>query len=249
MVAIWLQVCPWPRAAATASASSAWLAAVARTAAPMRRRYVASLFSAAMAAPVRSGAPPWRAPCRPSADRGPPRPAPAGRSPRPSAVARRHRRRRRQRRGRRAALRRGEDDRRLAARQPSADAPGARAGGRRATALGRGDLPAGAGRGGPRSAEGRQGARQGGAPDLTGAAIAAENSDATYLRRIGAAVRATAASQAELADAVAAARGHGHTWSQIATMLGTSRPAAQERYDEPAKRPLTFRGSSPTTLS
>jgi len=40
MVAIWLQVCPWPRAAATASASSAWLAAVARTAAPMRRRYV-----------------------------------------------------------------------------------------------------------------------------------------------------------------------------------------------------------------
>jgi len=38
VVAIWAQVCPWSRAAATASASSAWLAAVARTAAPMCRR-------------------------------------------------------------------------------------------------------------------------------------------------------------------------------------------------------------------
>jgi len=36
---------------------------------------------------------------------------------------------------------------------------------------------------------------------------------------------------------VAAAREHGHTWTQIATMLGTSRQAAQERYGEPAKRP------------
>jgi hypothetical protein len=72
---------------------------------------------------------------------------------------------------------------------------------------------------------------------LDPAAITAPDSDATYLRHIGAAVRATAASQAELADAVAAARDHGHTWAQIATMLGTSRQAAQERYGEPAKRP------------
>jgi hypothetical protein len=43
--------------------------------------------------------------------------------------------------------------------------------------------------------------------------------------------------QAELADAVAEARVHGHTWTQIATMLGTSRQAAQERYGEPAERP------------
>lgn len=54
---------------------------------------------------------------------------------------------------------------------------------------------------------------------------------------LGATVRAAAISQAELADAVAAAREHGHTWTQFATMLGTSRQAAQERYGEPAKRP------------
>jgi hypothetical protein len=39
------------------------------------------------------------------------------------------------------------------------------------------------------------------------------------------------------AGSVAAARDHGHTWTQIATMLGTSRQAAQERYGEPANRP------------
>ena len=39
------------------------------------------------------------------------------------------------------------------------------------------------------------------------------------------------------ADAVAEARLHGHAWTQIAAMLGTSRQAAQERYGEPAERP------------
>jgi transcriptional regulator len=36
---------------------------------------------------------------------------------------------------------------------------------------------------------------------------------------------------------VANAREHGHTWTQIAAMLGTTRQAAQERYREPAERP------------
>ncbi len=72
---------------------------------------------------------------------------------------------------------------------------------------------------------------------LDPAAIASPDADASHLRRIGAAVRAAATSQVELADAVAAARQHGHTWTQVATMLGTSRQAAQERYGEPAERP------------
>jgi len=57
------------------------------------------------------------------------------------------------------------------------------------------------------------------------------------LRRIGDAVCAVARSQVELADAVSEARGHGHTRTQIAAMLGTSRQAAQERYGELAERP------------
>lgn len=68
-------------------------------------------------------------------------------------------------------------------------------------------------------------------------AIASPDADASRLRRIGAAVRAAANSQVELADAVADAREHGHTWTQIAAMVGTSRQAAQERYGEPAVRP------------
>lgn len=72
---------------------------------------------------------------------------------------------------------------------------------------------------------------------LDPSAIATPDADASYLRRIGAAVSATASSQAELAASVAAAREHGHTWTQIATMLGTSRQAARERYGEPANRP------------
>ena len=72
---------------------------------------------------------------------------------------------------------------------------------------------------------------------LDPAALASPQADASRLRRIGAAVSAVAADQAELAASVAAAREHGHTWTQIATMLGTSRQAAQERYGEPANHP------------
>jgi len=72
---------------------------------------------------------------------------------------------------------------------------------------------------------------------LDPAAIALPDSDASRLRRIGAAVRAAATSQVELTDAVAEARKHGHTWTQIAAMLGTTRQSAQERYGEPAERP------------
>lgn len=72
---------------------------------------------------------------------------------------------------------------------------------------------------------------------LDPAAIASPDADASHLRRIGAAVGSAAASQTELAEAVAAAREHGHTWTQIATMLGTSRQAARERYGEPVNRP------------
>ncbi len=71
---------------------------------------------------------------------------------------------------------------------------------------------------------------------LDPAAIASPDTDASRLRRIADAVRAVATSQLELADAVAAARTHGHTWTQIATMLGTSRQAAQERYGELPER-------------
>lgn len=72
---------------------------------------------------------------------------------------------------------------------------------------------------------------------LNAADLASPDADASRLRRIGAAVRATATNQAELAEAVADARRQGHTWTQIATMLGTSRQAAHERYGEPATRP------------
>lgn len=60
--------------------------------------------------------------------------------------------------------------------------------------------------------------------------------DATHLRRISTAVAAVAASQSELAASVGAARDHGHTWTQIAALLGTSRQAAQERYGGPPAR-------------
>lgn len=80
---------------------------------------------------------------------------------------------------------------------------------------------------------------------LDPAAIASPGADASRLRRIGDAVRAVAKGQVELADAVAEARVHGHTWTQIAAMLGTSRQAAQERYGELAERP----SMSPPTLT
>lgn len=72
---------------------------------------------------------------------------------------------------------------------------------------------------------------------LDPAAVASPEADASRLRRIADAVRAVAQSQVELADAVAKARVQGHTWTQIAAMLGTSRQAAQERYGARAERP------------
>lgn len=72
---------------------------------------------------------------------------------------------------------------------------------------------------------------------LDPAAVAAPDADASRLRRIADAVRAAADIQVELADAVTAARVHGHSWNQIATMLGTSRQAAQERYGELVEHP------------
>ncbi len=63
------------------------------------------------------------------------------------------------------------------------------------------------------------------------------DTDASRLRRVGDAVRNVARSHVELADAVAEAREHGYTWTQIAAILGTSRQAAQERYGELAERP------------
>lgn len=71
---------------------------------------------------------------------------------------------------------------------------------------------------------------------LDPAALGSSDADASALRRISAAVRAAATSQAEIVVAVAAAREQGHTWSRIAIMLGTSRQAAQERYGEVIKR-------------
>lgn len=64
-------------------------------------------------------------------------------------------------------------------------------------------------------------------------AIAAPDGDPRRLRRIGEAMRVVARGEAELADAVADARLHGDTWTQIAAMLGTSRQAARERFGEP----------------
>ena len=67
--------------------------------------------------------------------------------------------------------------------------------------------------------------------EMDPAALNAPEADATALRRLGAAVRA---SEHDLADAVAAARRSGHPWRQIAAVLGTSRQAAQQKYGEPA---------------
>ena len=70
--------------------------------------------------------------------------------------------------------------------------------------------------------------------ELDPSALGSPEADATALRRLGAAVRANADSEHDLADAVAAARRNGHPWRQIAAVLGTSRQAAQQKYGEPA---------------
>lgn len=54
--------------------------------------------------------------------------------------------------------------------------------------------------------------------------------DATALRELGAAVRERAAAERAVADSVDRARAADHSWGAIATMLGVSRQAAQQRY-------------------
>jgi FAD/FMN-containing dehydrogenase len=54
--------------------------------------------------------------------------------------------------------------------------------------------------------------------------------DAAPLRRVAEAFAATVRDEAELAEAVQAARDAGFSWSAIGTMLGVSKQTAQARY-------------------
>jgi hypothetical protein len=54
--------------------------------------------------------------------------------------------------------------------------------------------------------------------------------DAGPLRRIAEAFGRSVAADAELADAVRAARADGYSWAGIAAMLGVSKQTAQARY-------------------
>lgn len=70
--------------------------------------------------------------------------------------------------------------------------------------------------------------------ELDPAALNSPEAGASALRRLGAAVRANADSEHDLADAVASARRNGHPWRQMGAVLGASRQAAQQKYGEPA---------------
>ncbi len=54
--------------------------------------------------------------------------------------------------------------------------------------------------------------------------------DAEPLNRIADAFRHSVAAEAELAEAVSAARAAGHSWAAVAAMLGVSKQTAQARY-------------------
>lgn len=69
---------------------------------------------------------------------------------------------------------------------------------------------------------------------LDPAAISAPEADASDLRRIGRTVVAGARVEAELAEAVAAARANERSWGQIATILGVTRQSARERFGDGA---------------
>lgn len=56
--------------------------------------------------------------------------------------------------------------------------------------------------------------------------------ESEYLQRIAVAAEQAKKVDEELRAAVAAAREGGDTWTRIATLLGTSRQAAQERYGD-----------------
>jgi hypothetical protein len=56
--------------------------------------------------------------------------------------------------------------------------------------------------------------------------------DAEPLRRIAEAFRRSVAADAEVANAVHAARADGYSWAAIAAMLGVSKQTAQSRYGD-----------------
>lgn len=59
--------------------------------------------------------------------------------------------------------------------------------------------------------------------------------DAAGLRALRQAALKRGQAEGELAEAVALARGEGHSWQAIGAMLGTSGEAARQRYREPAR--------------
>lgn len=56
--------------------------------------------------------------------------------------------------------------------------------------------------------------------------------DAEPLRGVADAFRRSVAADAELAEAVQAARAEGHSWAAIASMMGVSKQTAQARYGD-----------------
>jgi len=60
--------------------------------------------------------------------------------------------------------------------------------------------------------------------------------DAGSLREARLAFLARADAERRLADAVATARGDGHSWAAIGAMVGTSGEAARQRYGQPTTR-------------
>ncbi|MFT4217061.1 MAG: hypothetical protein QM619_07745 [Micropruina sp.] len=76
--------------------------------------------------------------------------------------------------------------------------------------------------------ETRESARRNGLDELDVAVHGAR--DATHFRRILAARRQIAEAEAELRDAVRAARAAGDSWAVIAAALDTTRQAAQQRF-------------------
>ncbi|MET8848431.1 helix-turn-helix domain-containing protein [Amycolatopsis sp. NPDC004625] len=58
--------------------------------------------------------------------------------------------------------------------------------------------------------------------------------DGVALRRIGDAMLRSLQSEQQLVEAVSTARATGHTWNQVAAVLGVSRQAAAEKFGAPA---------------
>ena len=70
--------------------------------------------------------------------------------------------------------------------------------------------------------------------ELDPAEVDKPEADATDLRRIGTALRAVAAAEHELTEAVGLARENGRSWAEIAMVLGVSREAARKRFGNPS---------------